>query len=267
MDDRFESALEKIERARKHIDDLHAEVEAFWSTDHCQIGEVEYESSVSSSTVKYQITRVDSLPNNIPLMVGDAAHNIRSALDHFAFAAVPTPNEDTAFPIWRKRNVAKPTGIQWQDKVDHQLKGASPRLLQAVKELEPWATGKEHHLWAIHELDRVDKHRLLISLAVVNKLILLEGEGYEFDTVRTFSGYGDDRETIPLERINWIPLQVGTVLFDTDRFAGLGITDVKFSLAVALGEPDQLKGRVAVPQLRDLATAAEQLIEDLVMLA
>jgi hypothetical protein len=264
MEDRCESALWKIERARKHADDLEAEVEAFWSAGHFQIDEVE---SSLGAVAKYQVTSLDLLPESVPLMVGDAAHNIRSALDHFAFAAVPNPDEDTAFPIWRKRNVAKPTVIQWQKKVGQQLNGASSGLLQAIQRLEPWKTGKDAHLWAIHELDRVDKHRLLISLSVVNTLITLEGEGYDFETVRKFSWHADDNEHMSLERTTWVPLEVGTILFDTEKFAGLGITDVRFSLAVALGEPDELRGSVAVSQLRGLATAAEQLIENLAMLA
>jgi hypothetical protein len=58
--------------------------------------------------------------------------------------------------------------------------------LDAVFNLQPWETGDDSYVWAVHELDRVDKHRLLISLAAANNLILLEGEGYGFETVKYF---------------------------------------------------------------------------------
>jgi len=40
MPDRFESARQKVERARKHVDDLEAEVSAFWATDPCEVEQI-----------------------------------------------------------------------------------------------------------------------------------------------------------------------------------------------------------------------------------
>ena len=37
MIDRFESALWKVDRARKHADDLEIEVRAFWDTDPYEV--------------------------------------------------------------------------------------------------------------------------------------------------------------------------------------------------------------------------------------
>jgi len=121
-------------------------------------------------------------------------------------------------------------------------------------------------MWALHELDRIDKHRLLISLAAANNLIILEGEGYDYETIKKYSGYAQDRP-LAMEPMRWIPLKEGTILFDAEGFTDFGITGAKFSLAVTLGEPNILRGQVAVSQLRGLATAAENLIASLAMLA
>jgi hypothetical protein len=47
--------------------------------------------------------RIDGAPKPVPvdvsLVLGDAMHALRTALDHFACAAVGTPANDTAFPI------------------------------------------------------------------------------------------------------------------------------------------------------------------------
>lgn len=262
MEDRFDSAFLKIKRARKHVDDLEAEVDNFWSSGHCLINKVEPSRSIAA---RYQITRIDKLPETIPLIVGDAAHNIRSALDHFAFAAVQNPNRNTTFPIWSKPNV--PTPEEWLKTVKDKLRRASPELLQAIQQLEPWETGDDSHVWAIHELDRVDKHRLLISVAAANNLIILEGEGSNFETVKKFSGYAHGRRPMALEPTKWLPLEVGTTIFNAEGFGDFGITDAQFSLVVALEEPDILRGQVAVSQLRGLATAAEHLMKSLAMLA
>ena len=263
MEDRFESAFRKIKRALKHIDDLEADVDTFWTSGPCQIDRI---PPADSAEFVYRVTSIDKLPEVIPLIVGDAVHNIRSALDHFAFEAVPVSHrsENTTFPVWRKS--ATPSRAQWEKKARDCLKGASPRLLDAVFKLQPWEAGDDFYVWAVHELGRVDKHRLLISLAAANNLILLEGKGYGFETVKRFSGYAQDRSSsIGLEPAEWIPLEAGTVLFSSEGFADFGITDAQFSLIIALGEPDMLRGQVAVSQLRGLAVATERLLTSLAM--
>ena len=50
------------------------------------------------------------------------------------------------------------TGTEWLDTVAKQLASASPGLIDVVRALSPWETGGGERLWAIHELDRVDRH-------------------------------------------------------------------------------------------------------------
>jgi hypothetical protein len=37
MVDRFESSLRKLDRARKHADDLAGEISAFWAANPCEL--------------------------------------------------------------------------------------------------------------------------------------------------------------------------------------------------------------------------------------
>src|SRR5258708_5956758 len=157
MTGRFESALWKVDRARKHADDLEVEVHAFWAADPY---EVETVGTPLAGGGSYRVKRITALPEIIPLIVGDAAHNIRSALDHFAWAAV-APQErgvQTCFPIWN--STATRTRDKWKKQVDSKMKGASAALIEAVTRLEPWPAGRDSLLWAFQELDGVDKHRL-----------------------------------------------------------------------------------------------------------
>src|SRR5207244_595450 len=101
---------------------------------------------------------MSTLPECIPLITGDAAHNIRSALDHFAWAAA-SPQErgrHTYFPVWTSTPAC--TQGQWRRQVGSQMRGASAELIEAVVKLEAWETGHDSLLRAIHELDRKDKH-------------------------------------------------------------------------------------------------------------
>jgi hypothetical protein len=125
-------------------------------------------TGVRTLTVK----NIRPLPDNIALLVGDAVHNIRAALDHFVWAAVSNPDWKTMFPVWG-RNAAPKVG-EWQDEVDRRLSGASPDLRAAVVSLQPWVTGNDSQLWYIHELDRIDKHRLSVSVAAANTRVIFE---------------------------------------------------------------------------------------------
>jgi hypothetical protein len=263
MTDRFESAWQKIQRARKHADDLEAEVRAFWASDPC---EIEVVGSPRTGPGSYQVTRIDALPERIPLIAGDSAHNLRSALDHFACAAVPSPDRATAFPIWSPSKGAVPTIAQWERAIDRQLPGASTGLTRAILKLEPWEAGSDHRLWAIHELDRLDKHRLLISIAVANTRIRLDDSSYALATVKKFSGFSAD-DPVALEPINWTPLKKGTVLLDVADGSLFGAADARFSVEVTLGEPKIFRGQSVVAQLRILADLTESVLGHLALLA
>jgi len=261
MNDPFESALWKVDRARKHADDLESEVRAFWAADPY---EVETVGRPLVGAGSYRVKRITALPEIVPLIAGDAAHNIRSALDHFAWAAVAPPERSvrTCFPIWNTATARTPD--KWRKQVDRQLKGASSELIEAATKLEPWEAGRDSLLWAIHELDRVDKHRLLLSVAVALTGIGLDGDSYKLAVAKKFSG-GDPAKPLALEPIKWTPLEEGTVLLGSP--SDFGATAATLTFDVMLGEPEMLRGKSVVTQLRILAGLAERIIRDLAPLA
>jgi hypothetical protein len=263
MADRFDSAWLKLERARKHIDDLEAELDAFWATEPY---EIELTESPESGAASYRIAHIQALPESLPLITGDAAHSIRSALDHFACAVVPCPDRTTAFPVWGTETSGTPTADRWRKKVGQALVGASPQLIAALLDLQVWETGRDSLLWAAHELDRIDKHRLLISIATVNTSIGFHGESYQLTTVKRFSGFAPDQPLL-LERVGWAPLTQETMLLDLKDGLDLDARQVTFAVDVALAEPELLKGKPVLAQLRSLADRAESCLRELAALA
>jgi hypothetical protein len=214
----------------------------------------------------YRVKRMAALPECIPLIAGDAAHNVRSALDHFAWAAA-SPRERgvrTCFPVWNSVGVL--TADKWQKQVARQMKGVSAELIEAVVKLEAWPAGRNSLLWAIHELDRVDKHRLLLSVVVVLTQIELDGDSYELSVVKKFSGF-DLSRPVALEPLRWTPLKEGTELLGFPNGADFGVTQTTLSLDMMLAEPEMLRDNSAISQLRILAGLAEKVIRDLVPLA
>jgi hypothetical protein len=95
------------------------------------------------------------------ILIGDALHNLRSALDHLAFQLVafpavpggPKADEDKrAFPIC--------SHSKFWPAAKEKIRGASPGVEAIVERLQPY-NGGQTLLWSLHELNNWDKHRLL----------------------------------------------------------------------------------------------------------
>jgi hypothetical protein len=117
----------------------------------------------------------------------------------------------------------------------------------------------------MHELDRVDKHRLLLSVAVALTGMSVDGDSYELTTVKKFSGI-DPARPVALEFPKRTPVKDG-IEFSCPDGAGFGATRTTLSFDVILGEPEMLRDRPAVTQLRTLAGLADKVVHDLAPLA
>jgi hypothetical protein len=121
-------------------------------------------------------------------------------------------------------------------------------------------------LWAIHELDRVDKHRLLLPVAVVLDRIDLDGDSYDLSVVRKFSGFGAAGPVV-FEPLGWTPLKEGGEILGFPNGADFGVTQTTLNFDIRLAEPGMLRDESAVTQLRILAGLAGKVIRDLAPLA
>jgi hypothetical protein len=81
MDNIFHGPRLKVERAKKHIDDFNQEIIEFTGRD--PYGIIEDRDSQPGKLVIRYVVRAPP-PHTWPLLVGDAIHNLRSALDLLA---------------------------------------------------------------------------------------------------------------------------------------------------------------------------------------
>lgn len=170
----MESAHLKIERAAKHLSDLNnlfREKRPF-----CYVLEIHAKSGQRATFAKTN----EPVINQSGLIVGDIIHNLRSALDHAYWAVVsPTATTDREVKSIQFPFSATAAGLR---------KAVSSRLAQRVSQgLVNYILGLRAHgeaggnqlLYLVHELDVVDKHRLLIpvgdytrvSAAVIRKQV------------------------------------------------------------------------------------------------
>jgi len=160
MSNLFESApgvAAKLSRAIEHLAALDALALAYMISDPTRF-DVIPDRATNSYTVTAQIV---APPIELAVVFGDALHNLRSSLDHLARLLVLADGKSpidrghraTAFPIL----LTAP-----KDPIDIApgLKGEARVLLEEVQPYRSDAPA-EHPLWRLHELNNVDKHRLL----------------------------------------------------------------------------------------------------------
>lgn len=121
----------------------------------------------------------------ISLLVGDALHNLRSALDVLAFSLArsythPLPKDlatNSEFPIFGDEDGQGSSGVgraRFHETTKHgdptrrsglaKIRGWHPDAQTIVERFQPYHRGHDFRadaLWVLHELDRINKHRLL----------------------------------------------------------------------------------------------------------
>jgi hypothetical protein len=151
----------KVERAVQLRREVTQRIADFHSRGPYEFGRREIESGYDLFP-----TRIDPVPTDLSAAVGDVIHNLRAALDLLAWQLVEANGArpripENAFPIGPRGPL---TSNGWRDSVHHRLRGASDDVLDAVIGMAPFADGasQDHDLWVLHQLDIIDKHRLLI---------------------------------------------------------------------------------------------------------
>lgn len=150
----------KIARARHHIADLAAQAAEFFDLYWRVVVSEDPETNQRSLIVEAD----KPVPREFSLLVGDAVHNLRSALD-LAIWSVVSP-----------RNPPKPDRVQFPfcakaDDLhaaicDRQVNLAGSHVVQIVNEARPYSGGDDE-LVGLHRCSIGDKHRLIVTVASV----------------------------------------------------------------------------------------------------
>jgi hypothetical protein len=177
----FESARLKVKRANRHIGELETTITSYAANLYELRPQYDPQANVSAFTIHV----AKPFPDDIGPIIGDAAHNLRSALDHLFAEAVGSSlrKKDRMFPFHqRKRQVETDPRL---DAIEIALPGAKWLILDEVQPYE----GGNGDLYALNLLDRIDKHNKLIITAYVGLIHHLEltyagGGGITFAQVR-----------------------------------------------------------------------------------
>jgi hypothetical protein len=156
----FKGSRLKIKRAEKHIQDLHTLLDTFPSSPDFHsvfIDRVNPQWGLNDLVITIHKSGEDFI-DEVALIVGDTVHNLRSSLDVLYYEIVEIHNKWTRFPIRDTREELVPilkTALEQKQitKTIHDF------ILDTIK---PYKTGNPL-LWALHDMNIIDKHQLLIS--------------------------------------------------------------------------------------------------------
>lgn len=160
----------KLDRAEVHLDAIERVVADLLNG---------YSTAVTSgprenAKIPFHLEGAPPIPEDLPAIVGDALHNMRSALDHLAWQLVRkcggTPTATTSFPLRMTRRLGG-------DGLPSISGGVSDEVRTLLDEVQPYqlvedapdSDARIHPLAVLAELNNIDKHReLVFGVAVVS---------------------------------------------------------------------------------------------------
>jgi hypothetical protein len=172
----FHGAKLKIKWAEKHINDFYTHQREF-------IESYPYKLIVKPDVqLGYDLLHLvpgEANADWIPLVTGDVLHNLRTALDYAMNDAVFFPDRFTKFPVHDTRN-------DLENAINGGLKhNARENVVQYIVDtVQPYKGGNGDAIWALHAIDIIDKHRLLLAhldFSYVTGIRAIDNRGEEFE--------------------------------------------------------------------------------------
>ena len=158
----------KVEWANKHIAELELAIERFVEQEPYVLVSDD-DAATGDKVLRVRVRSVP--PATMGLMIGDVIHNLRSALDLLFWQLVDSqsmaPNSGDQFPVFKSKSIYdSPSG---QGKV----RRSGRQALTIFDAIKPYREGNEP-LWQLHGLSLVDKHHVLIPVAMTYQSMVID---------------------------------------------------------------------------------------------
>jgi hypothetical protein len=249
----LEAHWRRLNRALDHINTLDSSIQGWLDSDAYRIVK---EHDAESRRTAY-VAHIGPTPSDWPDLVGEAVHSLRSALDRLAFALnakgyadahngaeIPAEREsDSAFPIFGLVNQrGQPMDGERAFRSSTSHRDMPSGAVAVIENLQPYKRGQDFRLdplWAIHELSRVDKHRIDLGVTAAPPATHVRGKFPAVDAMALGAGG---------------PVHNGKELsyWVTSKGAEEPDVDFKFARGVAFGEATPLRDQPVVPTLRGI---------------
>ncbi|MGB9031550.1 MAG: hypothetical protein WCC27_15625 [Acidobacteriaceae bacterium] len=254
MSRRFVSAQLKIDRAAHHIGDFNARRNIFLEKHPCRL-RPHYDPQTDYTD--YMVEDVTDIDSVISLVIGDAVHNLRSALDHLATALVrdngQLPSKQTYFPICQSFSQYKTESLG-------KIKGMSVADQRGINLQKPYLGGKDS-FWGLHRMDISDKHDLILTQTQCVEAINYRISDADMAAAFNPGFFGDspstEKKVLSVPLIGPLPVpEKGHILI---RFPGNTEKNEEMapSFDIAFRDVEVFKGRLVSVVLNELATLVQ----------
>jgi hypothetical protein len=155
----------KLDRAEVHIKAFRRKIETFSKGDPPPFGFRTDKTAGPDKSVEYVLYAIvrEPPPRELALLVGDALHSLRSALDHLVYELVPPRNRKSLklqFPIFVDE-------CEFKVRSPPMIKGIKGDERTLIERLQPYAAAdppQNDPLAILRKLSNLDKHRLLVPM-------------------------------------------------------------------------------------------------------
>jgi len=257
MTDWSTSGRVKIERAKEHLGNLAVAISAFHGTNPYLLVP---EENQETGTLDIHVRIRETPPLRLGAIAGDAIHNLRAALDIlWRIAMRAGPGRKTEFPF---NNGPQ----EFENAHRGAIKGRSKSAVDILKTVKPYKGGNEL-LWGLHIADIVDKHHTLLpAYASTDPVLWLDMAVFARDMARHVPGAReippDWSHFLGLRGTTDCPVQDNAVIgrFEAGHRPKVDM-NLQFTLDVAFGEPEILKGKPMVDTLSQMAGVVDGIAE------
>lgn len=259
-----DSLLVKVERAYKHIIDLNVEFLRFLTEGGPY--ETFFQDDLNAGERTYYLRIRKETPIQFSTLIGDIAQNLRSSLDHLAWHLVKnspitpkTPEHLIYFPIFE-------TYSEYSSGKMRKIQGMTDAAIKAIDAIEPYyrpnrpapAIGEGVQLFWLDQINKLDKHRLLIPIwgSMVSHTIPRSTYAALSEELRAALGTGE--VFLAANSLTPGPLK------DGDKLCSLPIVEVNdnmtFRFQIAFGEPTWVRGKEVLTSLAAIHKRVEEII-------
>jgi len=237
----FSSKL-KADRAKRHIVELNNGIIDYIKSKPYR---VVVEQGTNSPNHLWTLRVRNEVPHNFAVIIGDAIHNLRSALDLLASDLVELNGgntKDVYFPFCESADNLE-SAI-----TNRHIGRAGEDVVEIIRSLKPYKGGNEM-LRAIHDLDITDKHKALIPAT-------------HYVGIKNFQMVNASGPLITINGLHVGPIEDGKVLMSLPPAVNIKVGQYfQPSFEITFGEGQPLAGKPIFETLHDLAKIVNDIID------
>ena len=158
---KFYSARLKVEWANQHIKHLNTAISGFIES-HREL--LTIDRNPEDGSYRLNLTGAKIMPPEIALLIGDTAHNLRSALDHVTSQIVGHHDDRVHFPMEATREA-----LVASDKF-RRIEHADPLVAEVILHRVQPFSAENLPLIRLNRINNTDKHKLFVPAFTITGL-------------------------------------------------------------------------------------------------